>query len=224
MGRGPSREPSFDNGDDRDSVSSRGSSMKGKTTAYISRSESNNTVNIEIKNNAKKYVPPSPAIKKKAPAGTARRSVFAPKPRDDLTSCKNCGRNFAEDRIEKHEEICLKTSKKKRKTFDMTKARVKGTDAANYVKSAAQLKAVEAKDQKKNDWRKKREEFINTLKAAKETQRHLANGGSLKDLPPPPPMDTSDYIQCPHCNRRFAEGAAERHIPKCKDIKSNKKH
>ena len=21
-------------------------------------------------------------------------------------------------------------------------------------------------------------------------------------LPPPPPLDTSDYIQCPHCNRR----------------------
>ena len=57
-------------------------------------------------------------------------------------------------------------------------------------------------EQKKGDWRKKREEFINTLRAAKEAQRHLANGGSLKDLPPPPPMDTSDYIQCPHCNRR----------------------
>jgi hypothetical protein len=84
----------------------------------------------------------------KGPAGgstPARRSVFAPKPRDDLMSCKNCQRNFAEDRIEKHEEICLKTSQKKRKTFDMTKARVKGTDAASYVKNAAQLKAKEAK-------------------------------------------------------------------------------
>ena len=27
--------------------------------------------------------------------------------------------------MEKHEEICIKTSQKKRKTFDMTKARVK---------------------------------------------------------------------------------------------------
>jgi hypothetical protein len=56
--------------------------------------------------------------------------------------------------------------------------------------------------QKKSDWRKKREDFIATLRAAKEAQRHLAAGGSLKDLPPPPPMDTSDYIQCPHCTRR----------------------
>ena len=25
----------------------------------------------------------------------------------------------------------------------------------------------------------------------------------FQDLPPPPPMDTSDYIQCPHCSRRY---------------------
>merc|ERR1712106_1046352 len=138
--RAPSREPSFDSEEKENHRNNR-----TKTTAYISNS--NNTVKIEIKD-AKKTIPPSPAIKKKGPAGgstPARRSVFAPKPRDDLTSCKNCQRNFAEDRIEKHEEICLKTSQKKRKTFDMTKARVKGTDAASYVKNAAQLKAKEAK-------------------------------------------------------------------------------
>ena len=63
----------------------------------------------------------------------ARQSIFAPKPRDDLVSCSNCGRNFAVDRIEKHQEICLNTSKSKRKTFDMTKKRVQGTDAESFV-------------------------------------------------------------------------------------------
>ena len=62
-----------------------------------------------------------------------------------------------------------------------------------------------AQEQKKSDWRKKREDFIATLRAAKEAQKHLAAGGSIKDLPPPPPMDTSDYIQCPHCSRRYQE-------------------
>merc|ERR1712038_679382 len=157
-------------------------SVKSRSTTYISggsvknsssNTNTNNKVKIEIKD-AKKSVPPSPAIKKKAPpAGSttpARRSLFAPKPRDDLKACKNCGRNFAEDRIEKHEEICLKTAAKKRKVFDMTKARVKGTDAAKYVRSSAHLKNIEAKEQKKSDWRKKREEFINNLRAAKEVQ------------------------------------------------------
>ena len=50
-----------------------------------------------------------------------------------MVACSNCGRNFAEDRIEKHEDICLKTAKKKRKTFDMTKKRVQGTDAESFV-------------------------------------------------------------------------------------------
>ena len=34
-----------------------------------------------------------------------------------------------------------------------------------------------------------------------EAQRHIAAGGKVSDLPPPPPMDTSDYVQCPHCSR-----------------------
>ena len=35
-------------------------------------------------------------------------------------------------------------------------------------------------------------------------------------------MDTSDYVQCPHCGRKFSEAAADRHIPKCASIVSNK--
>ena len=84
-------------------------------------------------------------------------------------------------------------------------------------------KANKEPPKKKSDWRKKREDFVAALRAAKAAQRHLAAGGKISDLPPPPPSDTSDYVQCPHCSRRFNEGVAERHIPKCKDIKSNKK-
>ena len=75
---------------------------------------------------------------------------------------------------------------------------------------------------KKADWRKKHESFIEAIRAAKKVQKHLKNGGKISDLPPPPPSDTSDYIQCPHCKRRFSPSAADRHIPKCVNIKSNK--
>merc|ERR1712018_323831 len=101
----------------------------------------------------------------------------------------------------------------------MGKKRVQGTEAETFVmkpkrgtRDAAASKQTEG-SKKKSDWRKKRAEFIAALRAAKEAQRHLAAGGKISDLPPPPPSDTSDYIQCPHCSRRFAEGAAERHIP-----------
>lgn len=43
-------------------------------------------------------------------------------------------------------------------------------------------------------------------------------GGPLP--PPPPPAANPDYVQCPHCSRRFNEHAAERHIPFCKEQKS----
>lgn len=50
----------------------------------------------------------------------------------------------------------------------------------------------------------------------------MAKGGKLSDLPPPPPSTNPDYIQCPHCGRRFNEAAAERHIPKCATYEYNK--
>lgn len=74
----------------------------------------------------------------------------------------------------------------------------------------------------KSNWRKKHEEFISNIRAAKHAQAYVAKGGKLADLPPPPPLDTSDYIQCPHCKRKFNQGAAERHIPKCATMQHNK--
>lgn len=53
-------------------------------------------------------------------------------------------------------------------------------------------------------------------------KQHIAKGGKLSDLPPPPPIDTSDYVQCPHCARKFNEAAAERHVPKCATMRHNK--
>ena len=74
----------------------------------------------------------------------------------------------------------------------------------------------------KSNWRRKHEEFINSIRAAKEVKEHLRKGGKLSDLPPPPPSDYSDYVQCPHCQRKFNESAAERHIPKCATMLHNK--
>jgi uncharacterized C2H2 Zn-finger protein len=74
----------------------------------------------------------------------------------------------------------------------------------------------------KKDWRRTHEEFINAIRAAKQAQAHVAKGGKLTDLPPPPPSSNPDYVQCPHCGRKFNEAAAERHIPKCASYAFNK--
>ncbi|XP_050069483.1 zinc finger C2HC domain-containing protein 1C [Anopheles maculipalpis] len=191
---------------------------------------------------------PSPS----SSAGSVRRpstvsSMLANEPvPDGLIRCDICSRNFATDRIEKHRQICQKTKSKKRKVFDITKHRVQGTDAESFVlkgkksstgpggavasrKQSSQLSTVNnsvsaaaAAGSKQSNWRKKHEEFIATIRAAKEMKAHLARGGKLSDLPPPPPSENPDYIQCPHCSRRFNQTAAERHIPKCDTMLHNK--
>ena len=108
----------------------------------------------------------------------------------------------------------------------------KGTEAEPYVKKTIKAAVNKPKSSvasvadgantKKSDWRRKHEEFINSIRAAKEIKQHLARGGKLSDLPPPPPSENLDYITCPHCNRRFNEAAAERHIPKCATMLHNK--
>jgi len=103
---------------------------------------------------------------------------------------------------------------------------MQGTEAEPYlrvVSAKPKLAPKVEKGKKKVDWRKQHQDFIATIRAAKEYQVHVAKGGNPADLPPPPPSDNSDYVQCPHCGRKFNEGVAERHIPKCKNIKSNKR-
>lgn len=48
-----------------------------------------------------------------------------------LVSCHNCGRKFAEDRLEKHEKFC-RNATKKRKVMDPSKTRTKGTELEQY--------------------------------------------------------------------------------------------
>ena len=69
-----------------------------------------------------------------------------------------------------------------------------------------------------SNWRAKHEEFISNLRAARGVTAAQKTGGQLP--PPPPPAANPDYVQCPHCSRRFNEHAAERHMPFCKEQKS----
>ncbi|XP_015180522.1 PREDICTED: probable WRKY transcription factor protein 1 isoform X2 [Polistes dominula] len=142
---------------------------------------------------------------------------------ENLVPCKVCGRRFAQDRVTLHEQICAKTVQKKRKQFDTTMYRVKGTELESFVKKGSKKNELKSKKPEvKSNWRRKHEEFINAIRSAKQVQAHLAAGGRLSDLPPPPVSDTSDYIQCPHCGRKFNQAAAERHIPKCEHMLHNK--
>ncbi|CAF0859646.1 unnamed protein product [Didymodactylos carnosus] len=142
-----------------------------------------------------------------------------------LYPCSICGRNFASDRIQAHQQACQKASKA-RKVFDSTKQRLQGTEAASYVKSTKGRKAVEPPKVillivsvlLNINLKQKHEDFVRAIRYAKQATNYEKSGGRLADLPPPPPSLNPDYVACPHCGRNFAPNVAERHVPKCQSI------
>ncbi|XP_076014049.1 zinc finger C2HC domain-containing protein 1A [Genypterus blacodes] len=139
---------------------------------------------------------------------------------EDLVPCKICKRCFLPKVLEKHSKICQKSAAKRRKVFDSSRQRAEGTDIPTLKpikpKSQSSSSAAKAETPKKpSSWRRKHEDFINAIRAAKVANQVVKDGGPLP--PPPPPTYDPDYVQCPFCQRRFNEGAADRHIKFCQE-------
>ncbi|VDP32453.1 unnamed protein product [Schistosoma mattheei] len=123
----------------------------------------------------------------------------------------------------RHKVVCIKNSTKKRKPFDSTKQRLQGIEEKNQnilggasgIKSVETARKIAQVEARKHQWRKKHEEFISAIRAAKEYTVAKQTGKPLP--PPPPPAIDPDLIQCEYCLRRFNEKAAERHIKFCRE-------
>ncbi|XP_007459809.1 PREDICTED: zinc finger C2HC domain-containing protein 1C [Lipotes vexillifer] len=137
----------------------------------------------------------------------------------ELGECSHCGRKFLLLRLERHSNVCRRMQSSKRKVFDSSRARAKGTELEQYLNWKGPA-SVKAEPPWKSNWKQKHESFIRTLRQAREVQQVIAKGGNPSDLPPILPAENPDYIQCPHCSRHFAPKVAEWHIPKCKTIKN----
>uniref|UniRef100_A0A3P9IID5 Zinc finger C2HC domain-containing protein 1A n=1 Tax=Oryzias latipes TaxID=8090 RepID=A0A3P9IID5_ORYLA len=132
-------------------------------------------------------------------------------PVGELVQCNTCKRCFFPKVLEKHAKICQKTATKKRKVFDSSRQRAEGTD----IPVLKPIKPKAEPPKKPSNWRKKHEDFIATIRAAKSLTQVMKEGGPLP--PPPPPSYDPDYIQCQYCQRRFNESAADRHIKFCQE-------
>ncbi|XP_019628483.1 PREDICTED: zinc finger C2HC domain-containing protein 1A-like [Branchiostoma belcheri] len=136
---------------------------------------------------------------------------------DNLQPCSTCGRTFVPEVLVKHTRICQKNAQKKRKVFDSGRMRAQGTDIPVNKTQRTQPLGTQPKttptNSKQSKWRQQHEDFIRSIRAAKETDVAIKTGKPLP--PPPPPAINPDYVQCPHCEKRFNETAAERHIPWC---------
>jgi rubrerythrin len=149
--------------------------------------------------------------------------------------CSDCGRFFIQGPYERHVKICAKVFMQKRKAFDSAKMRIpddpeqreiiesmKRTEKSSGSRKGLQkpTKAV-ASDTRTAKWKNDSERFREAMRAAREVTKALESGRPL----PPPVMSAPDssLIPCPHCNRRFNEKAADRHIPLCQSIKAKPK-
>ncbi|NXK24749.1 ZC21B protein, partial [Arenaria interpres] len=131
--------------------------------------------------------------------------------RQDLVPCTTCGRRFAQDVLLRHDPICKKVFNKKRKPFNSLRQRLRGTEITTVKRQPPPKK----QPGKKSNWRQHHKDFINAIRSAKQVTKALKEGRPLP--PPPPPSINPDYIQCPHCSRRFNEAAAERHMKFCEE-------
>ena len=121
----------------------------------------------------------------------------------DMSECSICGRNFNTDRIAKHELICAKTHAKQ----SARPHTAKPTTTTTTTTTAASADSLK--------WKSKHNDFQQAIQYAKQLTAAQKSGVPLASLPPPPPSLNPDYVQCPHCQRRFAPNAADRHIPAC---------
>uniref|UniRef100_A0A8C4V2Y5 C2HC/C3H-type domain-containing protein n=1 Tax=Falco tinnunculus TaxID=100819 RepID=A0A8C4V2Y5_FALTI len=136
---------------------------------------------------------------------------------DKEEKCSFCGRRFVLRRLEKHMSICSKVQHSKRKVFDSSKARARGTDLEHCSDC---LSLLQKQPPRRNNWRQKHDYLMRTLQQARQVQQIVSKGGKAPAPPSLPPIENSDYVACPYCTRRFSPRAAERHIPKCKTIKN----
>ncbi|XP_063255077.1 zinc finger C2HC domain-containing protein 1C isoform X2 [Prinia subflava] len=139
---------------------------------------------------------------------------------EEFGQCSFCKRKFLCTRLEKHMSICGKNQDSKRKVFDSRKARARGTELERYQQLKSSRSPQSKTPPRRNNWKAKHEALIRIMSQARQAQQTLTKGRKVSDLPPLPPIENPDYVACTYCGRKFAPQVAERHIPKCKNIKN----
>lgn len=148
--------------------------------------------------------------------------------------CERCGRVMSAAALDKMLKLhgtrcCPKCAPaKRRRQFNTAAHRARGIaenpeDRQLVKKGIAAVKRDLAggHDPKPAKWKAQSDQLrqaMKSMRAAAVADRHGR---------PPPPVVASEpdptLVPCPHCGRRFNQQAADRHIPKCQDIKAKPK-
>jgi hypothetical protein len=132
--------------------------------------------------------------------------------------CTICNRTFKPESLEKHIKICAKYATKKRKTFDSSKQRIRGTELAEFLPVIPKKAEKSLVRKSQSTWKEKHLEFVRAIRQA----RGISDEGPGKRSLPSAVAQTrlADYEKCPHCERNFGPKAFDRHIEWCKEQKA----
>lgn len=146
---------------------------------------------------------------------------------EERKMCPECGRKFNVSSFEKHVKHCKKVFKRKRKPFDSKEQRgaVDGNGKELGERKMGGIQWGKRGKKKSKAPEKPRAPKKKNWKTQSSALRDAMRNYTMYDkakkdgLPPPESAPREDTrTPCPYCNRKFNEAAAERHIPKCKNI------
>jgi hypothetical protein len=150
-------------------------------------------------------------------------------PHLNLARCSGCSRRFKPDRLGRHEATC-QGKKSKRATFD-SKSRAlpkealqasitrQSSSAGSSEESLGGAKSTRKTPRKKAKWKQQHEEFQAMLRSSGSVRDSRSAGAGEKGVEPATDS-LDDRVACPHCNRKFNQEVADRHIPRCADVKA----
>ena len=133
-----------------------------------------------------------------------------------LEPCPHCGRKFKPDVLARH--VAKQVCQKKRKVYNVKRV----TEKVKTSKSQ-QRKYQAAKEAKQSKWRKDRDALRQAMKQGRMVSKAIKEGRDLSTLPAAAAPVHDDRVPCPHCGRKFNADVADRHIPRCKNIKAKPK-
>jgi hypothetical protein len=153
-------------------------------------------------------------------------------PHLNLARCSGCSRRFKPDRLARHEATC-QGKKVKRTQFD-SKSRAlpkealqasltrQSSSAGSSEGSSGVATSTRKTPRKKAKWKQQHEEFQAMLRSSGSVRDSRSAGAGESGVDPgADSLDAfDDRVKCPHCNRKFNQEVADRHIPRCADIKA----
>jgi len=155
-----------------------------------------------------------------------------------LAPCRQCGRSFGEEALQRHSRVCKGKNAPRRPIFD-AKAQALPPEAQQVKRSEGpplrrgpgagrappripgRAPAASGADCKSAKWRQQSQGLRQAMAASRKVNAKIARGEPLgpSEAGPPDPS----LVQCRHCGRRFNERAHERHEPQCQNIRAQPK-